>query len=98
MNHRPKFQDVPYACERPEYAGRGAGGAHVHFDGSCRACLTAWVSAAVMNPNASTVYGDGSVLPNPVAAMNSVRLRLDEFDPLRVRAERVLVPLIEGAK
>lgn len=61
----------------------------------CRGCLTAMVAHAVNDPRAVTFDGwHGGSISVLDSALMTVRDTLDETDPLRVRAEQVLLPLL----
>lgn len=86
---RPGFRR---ACERPE---QGNGGPKLWYSSKCRGCLTAIVAVAINDPERiGRNYSTRQLEPFPDAALRKVRERLDEFDPLRVRAEQALLPLV----
>lgn len=67
-------------------------------DSGCRSCLIALIATAINVPERCVLgLEDGVRRKAPVAALLRVREYLDEFDPLRVRAEQALLPLV-GAR
>lgn len=87
----------PWACDVPESPRT------VDFaPKNCRACLIAAVGAVVNDPNRTVRFtmDDGTVrdhTPIAVGTLARVRELLPEFDPLRVRAEQALLPLVASA-
>lgn len=81
------------ACRAPE----GSRDPFVSFEAgrTCRACLIAGIAHAVNLPNEpSERTATGRTRRACVVTLEIVRELLDECDPLRVRAEQALLPLV----
>jgi hypothetical protein len=94
MSHKPLPRaDAVYGCEHPE-----AHPSPMHIDVSnletCRGCLIAMIANGVNQPR----YVTSARTSAASEALRWVQELLDEYDPLRVRAEQALIPLTEGSQ
>lgn len=90
MTHLRNPSGRVWACEHPE----GDGWNYDYPADDCRACLVALIGLAANKGNElgdSDVHGEIGAAD---ACLVVLRAQYDEFHPLRVVAERVLVPLV----
>lgn len=80
-------------CEFPEAADVGL----LDWVPNCRDCLAALIGFAVNRPDYVLVNDDDTRSPAAPAALRQLRKALPDHDPLRVRAEQALLPLIGAA-